>query len=116
MHEFVRGSYSIVDEEGTIYNMLFALTKKINEKIKDDDPITNPEIVSNSMPKLSIVNYVAYKRFSSHYKDSQKKTTQFGVDISEGLPHQKKTILFGRVDEVGGKKTFFKLTRAGDKK
>ena len=113
IHEFVRGSYSIVDEDCAIYNMLFALTKKINEEIKDYNPITNPEIVSNSMPKLSIVNYVAYKRFSSHYKDSQKKTTQFGVDISKGLPHQKKTILFGRVDEVCGKKTFFKLEEHG---
>ncbi|WHA04770.1 hypothetical protein N3Z17_06000 [Candidatus Bandiella numerosa] len=113
IHEFVRGSYSIVDEDCAIYNMLFTLTKKINEKIKDDNRITNPEIVSNSMPKLSNVTDVAYKRFSSHYKDSQKKTTQFGVDISEGLPHQKKTILFGRVDEDGGKKTFFKLEEHG---
>ena len=111
MHEFVRGSYSIVDEEGTIYNMLFALTKKINEKIKDDNCITNNEVFLNFISNGD--GNCAYKRVSSHYKDSQNKTTQFGVDISEGLPHQKKTILFGRVDEVGGKKTFFKLEEHG---
>ena len=27
IHEFVRGSYSIVDEDCAIYNMLFTLTK-----------------------------------------------------------------------------------------
>ena len=113
MHEFVRGSYSIVDYDGKIYDMLFGLTKKINEQIKNDSPVTNPEIVSNGMPKLSIETDVAYKRFFSHYKNSQNKTTQFGVDISKGLPHEKKTILFGLVDEEGVKKTFFKLEEHG---
>ena len=95
MCEFIRGSYSIVDRDGSIYKMLFDLTKKINSDIKDDGAIANSEIFLNAMPKTGSDTDVAYKRFSSHYKDSQKKTTQFGVDISEGLPHHKKTILFG---------------------
>lgn len=112
MHEFVRGSYSIVDDDGKIYDMLFGLTKKINEQIIDDFPVTRSEIGYNIMPKSTETD-VTYKRISSHYKDSQKKTTQFGVDISKGLPHEKKTILFGRVDEGGVKKTFFKLEEHG---
>ena len=82
MQEFVRGSYSIGDENGAIYEMLLALTKKINSDIKDDGAIANSEIFLNAMPKTGSDTDVAYKRFSSHYKDSQKKTTQFGVDIS----------------------------------
>ena len=113
MSEFVRGSYSIVDDDGSIYNMLFDLTKKINADIKDDKCIAYSEIFFNASPKTGSDTDVAYKRFSSHYKDSQKNTTQFGVDISEGLPHSKKTILFGRVKEEDTEKTFFKLEEHG---
>ena len=104
---FERGSFSIEDKDGKLYNFFKVLISKINHDIVDDAPITYSEIFQNMYEYKT-----AYKRFSSHYKEEQKTKSQFGINFSDSdLPHEKQTILFGYVASVG--KIFFKLEEHG---
>ena len=72
MHEFVRGSYSIVDGDGSIYKMLFDLTQKINADIEDDVCIAYSEIFLMLRQKQVLILMLLIRGFPAITKIRKK--------------------------------------------
>lgn len=108
---FDKGSITIEDPELKIYNFL------LNYPLLVDPTLTG----TDDSPKIITINPDATPRKSTHYKESQKLHTQYGIDIRFDdpqltdlfrLPHNHLHILFGIVSKARNL-IFIKIEDAG---